>query len=55
MPSAEQGAITQLERSAVISALLALARQREALVLKFYLDLSEDQVASSDGTSAAAR
>jgi RNA polymerase sigma-70 factor (sigma-E family) len=47
MPSAEQGAITQLERSAVISALLALPpRQREALVLKFYLDLSEDQVAS---------
>jgi RNA polymerase sigma-70 factor (sigma-E family) len=47
MPSAEQGAIAQLERSAVISALLALPpRQREALVLKFYLDLPEDQVAS---------
>jgi RNA polymerase sigma-70 factor (sigma-E family) len=47
MPSAEQGAIAQLERSAVISALLALPpRQREALVLKFYLDLSEGQVAS---------
>jgi RNA polymerase sigma-70 factor (sigma-E family) len=47
MPSAEQGAITLLERSAVISALLSLpSRQREALVLKFYLDFSEEQVAS---------
>ncbi len=47
MPSAEHGAIAQLERSAVISALHALPpRQREALVLKFYLDLSEEQVAS---------
>jgi RNA polymerase sigma-70 factor (sigma-E family) len=48
MPSAEQGAMTQLERSAVISALLSLPpRQREALVLKFYLDLSESQVAAA--------
>ncbi len=46
MPSAEQGAITQLERSAVIAALLSLpTRQREALVLRYYLDLSEEQVA----------
>jgi RNA polymerase sigma-70 factor (sigma-E family) len=47
MPSAEQGAITQLERSAVIEALRSLpARQREALVLKFYLELTEEEVAA---------
>jgi RNA polymerase sigma-70 factor (sigma-E family) len=52
MPSAEHGAITQLERSALISAMRALApRQREALVLRFYLDLSEGQVASAMGIS----
>jgi RNA polymerase sigma-70 factor (sigma-E family) len=52
MPSAEHGAITLLERSALISAMRALApRQREALVLRFYLDLSEGQVASAMGIS----
>ena len=46
MPSAEQAAITRLQRTAVITALRSLpTRQREALVLKFYLDLSEEQVA----------
>jgi RNA polymerase sigma-70 factor (sigma-E family) len=46
MPSAEQGALARLERSAVFSALRTLpVRQREAIVLRFYLDLSEDQVA----------
>ncbi len=48
VPSAEQGAITQLERHAVVAALRSLPpRQREALVLRFYLDLSEEQVASA--------
>jgi RNA polymerase sigma-70 factor (sigma-E family) len=48
MPSAEQAAITRLQRGAVITALRSLpARQREALVLKFYLDLSEEQVATA--------
>jgi RNA polymerase sigma-70 factor (sigma-E family) len=48
MPSAEQGAITRLERSAVIAALRSLPpRQREALVLRYYLDLTEGQVASA--------
>jgi RNA polymerase sigma-70 factor (sigma-E family) len=48
MPSAEQSAITRLERSAVVAALLTLPeRQREALVLKFYLDLSEEEVAAA--------
>src|ERR1700735_714289 len=48
MPSAEQGAITLLERSAVVTALRTLpTRQREALVLRFYGDLSEEQVAAA--------
>lgn len=55
MPSAEQGAIASLERSAVISALRTLPpRQREALVLKFYADLSEAQIASAMGISRGA-
>jgi RNA polymerase sigma-70 factor (sigma-E family) len=52
MPSAEQGAIARLERSAVVTALGALpARQREALVLRYYGDLSEAQIASTMGIS----
>jgi RNA polymerase sigma-70 factor (sigma-E family) len=48
MPSAEQGAITQLERAAVIAALRSLPlRQREAIMLRYYLDLSEDEVADA--------
>ena len=51
-PSAEQGAMTELERSAVISALRRLPpRQREALVLRYYCDLSEAQIASAMGIS----
>jgi RNA polymerase sigma-70 factor (sigma-E family) len=48
MPSAEQGAITRLERTAVIAALRSLpVRQREAIMLRYYLDLSEEEVASA--------
>lgn len=48
MPSAEHGAIALLERSAVIAALRNLpARQREALVLRFYADMSEAQIAAA--------
>lgn len=55
MPSAEHGAIIQLERSAVVSALRALPeRQREALVLRYYGDLSEAQIASVMGISKGA-
>jgi RNA polymerase sigma-70 factor (sigma-E family) len=55
MPSAEHGAIIQLERSAVVSALRALPdRQREALVLRYYGDLSEAQIASTMGISRGA-
>jgi RNA polymerase sigma-70 factor (sigma-E family) len=54
-PSAEQGAITELERSAVVSALRRLPpRQREALVLRYYMDLSEAQIASAMGISRGA-
>jgi RNA polymerase sigma-70 factor (sigma-E family) len=46
MSSAEQGAITRLERRAVIAALRSLsARQREAVMLRYYLDLSEEEIA----------
>ena len=55
MPSAEQGAIARLERSAVVTALRTLpARQREALVLRYYGDLSEAQIASTMGISRGA-
>jgi RNA polymerase sigma-70 factor (sigma-E family) len=55
MPSAEHGAIIQLERSAVVSALRALPeRQREALVLRYYGDLSEAQIAAVMGISRGA-
>ena len=47
-PSAEHGAIALFERSAVIAALRTLpARQREALVLRFYADMSEAQIADA--------
>jgi RNA polymerase sigma-70 factor (sigma-E family) len=55
MPSAEQGAIAQIERSAVVDALRALPlRQREALVLRFYADLPASQIASIMGISTGA-
>jgi RNA polymerase sigma factor (sigma-70 family) len=55
MPSAEQGAITLLERSEVISALRGLPdRQRQALVLRYYADLSEAQIAEMMGISKGA-
>jgi RNA polymerase sigma-70 factor (sigma-E family) len=54
-PSAEQDAITLLERSAVISALRALPdRQRQALVLRYYADLPEAQIAEMMGISKGA-
>lgn len=55
MPSAEHGAIAALERSAVVTALRSLpARQREALVLRYYGDLSEAQIALAMGISRGA-
>jgi RNA polymerase sigma-70 factor (sigma-E family) len=48
MPSAEHGALTLLERSAVVSALRDLPeRQRQAIVLRYYADLSEAEIADA--------
>src|SRR6202041_2095017 len=48
MPSAEHGALVLLERSAVAAALRDLLdRQREAIVLRYYADLSEADIAAA--------
>jgi RNA polymerase sigma-70 factor (sigma-E family) len=55
MPSAEHGAFALLERSAVIAALRDLPeRQREAIVLRYYADLSEADIAATMGISRGA-
>jgi len=55
MPSAEQGAMALLRRSAVVAALHGLPeRQREALVLRYYAEFSEAQIASAMGISRGA-
>jgi RNA polymerase sigma-70 factor (sigma-E family) len=55
MPSAEQGALVLLDRSAVVAALRELPdRQREAIVLRYYADLSEAQIAEAMGISKGA-
>ena len=52
---AEQGADVPLERSAVVAALHSLPpRQREAVVLRYYGNCSEAQVASAMGISTSA-
>jgi RNA polymerase sigma-70 factor (sigma-E family) len=54
-PSAEAGAIALLERSAVVAALRRLPdRQREAIVLRYYADLSEAAIAATMGISRGA-
>jgi RNA polymerase sigma-70 factor (sigma-E family) len=53
--SAEYGAMAALDRSAVVEALKALPqRQREAIVLRYYADLSEAQIAEAMGISQGA-
>ena len=53
--SAEAGAMTQLDRSAVVRAIAELPpRQREAIVLRYYADLSEAQTAHAMGISTGA-
>jgi RNA polymerase sigma-70 factor (sigma-E family) len=55
MPSAEQGALVLLDRYAVVAALRELPeRQREAIVLRYYADLSEAQIAATMGISRGA-
>ena len=52
VPNADHGAIVLLERSAVVAALRALPpRQLEALVLRYYGDMSEAHIASVMGIS----
>jgi RNA polymerase sigma-70 factor (sigma-E family) len=54
-PSAEHAAMVLIERSAVIAALgLLPARQREAVVLRYYADLSEADIAQAMGISKGA-
>ncbi|HWG62306.1 MAG TPA: SigE family RNA polymerase sigma factor [Streptosporangiaceae bacterium] len=55
VPSAEQSAMTLFDRSSVVAALRRLPhRQREALVLRYYAELSEAQIASAMGISRGA-
>ena len=55
MPSAEHGALALLERRAVVTALRDLPeRQREAIVLRYYADLSEAEIAGAMGISRGA-
>ena len=55
MPSAEHGALVLLERDAVVAALRDLPdRQREAIVLRYYADLSEAEIAAAMGISRGA-
>ncbi len=54
-PSAEHAVLVLLERSAVVSALRLLPeRQREAIVLRYYADLSEADIARAMGISRGA-
>jgi len=55
MPSAEHGALVLLERDAVVAALRGLPeRQREAIVLRYYADLSEAEIAATMDISRGA-
>jgi RNA polymerase sigma-70 factor (sigma-E family) len=55
MPSAESGAIAAENHAEVLAALRRLpTRQREALILRYYGDLSEAQVAEAMGISPGA-
>jgi RNA polymerase sigma-70 factor (sigma-E family) len=54
-PSAEAGALGLLEHATVMAALRALpTRQREALVMRYYVDLSEAEIAEVMGVSRGA-
>lgn len=51
-PAAEQTAILRADHAAVIAALAGLpARRREAIVLRYWLDLSEREIAQTMGIS----
>lgn len=55
MPSAETGAMASIDRAHVLVALRGLPqRQREVLVLRYFSDLSEAQIADAMGISTGA-
>ena len=55
LPSAEHGALAALDRERILRALRSLPqRQREVLVLRYYIDLSEAQIAEAMGISTGA-
>ena len=55
LPSAEESALAMVQRSSVLAALRTLpSRQREAVVLRYYADLSEAQTATAMGISTGA-
>ncbi|HEX6936493.1 MAG TPA: SigE family RNA polymerase sigma factor, partial [Actinomycetes bacterium] len=54
-PSAEHGALVALEHAEVLAALRLLPqRQREVLVLRYYADLTEAEIADAIGISRGA-
>ena len=54
-PSAEAGALDLVAHAEVLAAVRALpTRQREALVLRYYADLSEAEIAEAMGVSQGA-
>ncbi len=54
-PSAESGALDLLTQAAVLDAIRRLpTRQREAIVLRYYVDLSEAEIAEAMGCSRGA-
>jgi RNA polymerase sigma-70 factor (sigma-E family) len=54
-PSAEYGALENLDRQRVVAALARLPRrQRECLTLRYYADLTETQIAGALGISVGA-
>jgi RNA polymerase sigma-70 factor (sigma-E family) len=55
LPSAEDSALAAVQRSSVLAALTALpVRQREVVLLRYYADLSEAQIAAALGISRGA-
>jgi RNA polymerase sigma-70 factor (sigma-E family) len=55
LPSAEESALAGVQRSSVLEALNALpSRQREVVILRYYADLSEAEIAATLGISRGA-
>ena len=55
LPSAEESALVGVQRSSVLAALSELpSRQREVVILRYYADLSEAEIAAALGISRGA-